>query len=223
MASVEKRLPAEKNPKKPTPEKKRKVPEAGLKRKQRENEVKESKKVKRTLEEKNADAEEIKGSINLAPMVNNRLMSRYFSILRAVSREHLEVQPSNAKFDNDDDAVKLGLLYMIFAFLLQMQILIPTIVGKFKTKYVEANPHMLSQTSADNVKFDALMSALTTVGEKQSQCFVMMPIDKEMKEPCVAQLYSKKKDSMVVPQAPSKTPVTQLSTATNSDWLEFQK
>ncbi|GMN60165.1 hypothetical protein TIFTF001_029249 [Ficus carica] len=65
---------------------------------------------------------------------------------------------------------------------------IPTIAGKFTTKHVEANPHMLSWTSADNVKFDAVMSTLIVVSEKH--CFVMMPTDEELKEPCV------------VPQAP---------------------
>ncbi|GMN43312.1 hypothetical protein TIFTF001_012512 [Ficus carica] len=45
---------------------------------------------------------------------------------------------------------------------------IPTIVGKFTTKYVEAIPRMLSWTSADNVKFYAVMSALIAVGEKQA-------------------------------------------------------
>ncbi|GMN51381.1 hypothetical protein TIFTF001_020524 [Ficus carica] len=58
-----------------------------------------------------------------------------------------------------------------------------TIVGKFTTKHIEANLHMLSWTSTDNVKFDAAMSALTAVGEKQN------PMD--------------------VPQAPRKIPVTQ--------------
>ncbi|GMN35756.1 hypothetical protein TIFTF001_005495 [Ficus carica] len=41
-------------------------------------------------------------------------MTRYFSPLRGVSKEHLELQLSNINFDNDDDAVKLNLLYMIF-------------------------------------------------------------------------------------------------------------
>ncbi|GMN66769.1 hypothetical protein TIFTF001_035836 [Ficus carica] len=67
---------------------------------------------------------------------------------------------------------------------------IPTIAGKFTTKHIEANPHMLSWTSMDNMKFDAVMSALTAIREKQ---------------------------------APRKTLVTQLSTETNSEWLEFQK
>ncbi|GMN67130.1 hypothetical protein TIFTF001_036194 [Ficus carica] len=53
------------------------------------------------------------GSTHL-PMVESRLISRYFSALRGVSRENLELEMSNAKFDNDDDAVKLSLLYIIF-------------------------------------------------------------------------------------------------------------
>ncbi|GMN48396.1 hypothetical protein TIFTF001_017573 [Ficus carica] len=36
-----------------------------------------------------------------------------------------------------------------------------TIASKFMTKHVEANPRMLSWTSADNVKFDAVMLAST--------------------------------------------------------------
>ena len=49
---------------------------------------------------------------------------------------------------------------------------IPTIVGKFTTKYIEAILHMLSWTSADNVKFDDVMSALIVVGEKQIICIL---------------------------------------------------
>ena len=52
MASVEKRPPAEKNPKKSTPEKKRRASKEGLKRKHGEIEVKKSKKAKRALEKK---------------------------------------------------------------------------------------------------------------------------------------------------------------------------
>ncbi|GMN48445.1 hypothetical protein TIFTF001_017616 [Ficus carica] len=49
------------------------------------------------------------------PVVESRLIAIYFSTLRGVSRENLEVQMSNAKFDNDDDAVKLSLLYIMFS------------------------------------------------------------------------------------------------------------
>ncbi|GMN34891.1 hypothetical protein TIFTF001_048395 [Ficus carica] len=58
------------------------------------------------------------GSTHLAPVVDNRLMIIYFSPLRGVSREHLELQLSNANFDNNDDAVKLSLVYMIFCIFL---------------------------------------------------------------------------------------------------------
>ncbi|GMN47409.1 hypothetical protein TIFTF001_016585 [Ficus carica] len=51
----------------------------------------------------------------LLPVVKSRLITRYFSTLRGVSRENLEVQMSNAKFDNDNDAVKLSLLYIMFS------------------------------------------------------------------------------------------------------------
>ncbi|GMN31621.1 hypothetical protein TIFTF001_041616 [Ficus carica] len=54
------------------------------------------------------------GSTHLPPAVKNRLITRYFLTLRGVSRENLELQMSNANFDNDDDAIKLSLLYMIF-------------------------------------------------------------------------------------------------------------
>ncbi|GMN51249.1 hypothetical protein TIFTF001_020399 [Ficus carica] len=179
----------------------------------------------------------------------------------------LWIELSNAKFDNNDDAVKLGLLYLIFciplanansasravicnavenrlsskrrllkkadkvhysiagfphALLIWAYESILTITSKFTTKYVEANPRMLSWTSMDNVKFDAVILALTAVGEKHPKCFMMMPTDEELKEQCVAQLYLK--NPTVVPaQTPRKTPITQTSTKTNSEWREFQK
>ncbi|GMN69116.1 hypothetical protein TIFTF001_038167 [Ficus carica] len=54
------------------------------------------------------------GSTHL-PVVESRLMSRYFSDVRGVTREYLGLQMSNSKFDNDDDAVKLSLLYIVFS------------------------------------------------------------------------------------------------------------
>ncbi|GMN38294.1 hypothetical protein TIFTF001_007533 [Ficus carica] len=54
------------------------------------------------------------GSTHLPLVVETRLITRYFSTLRGVSRENLELQISNANFDNDDNAVKLSLLYIIF-------------------------------------------------------------------------------------------------------------
>ncbi|GMN72081.1 hypothetical protein TIFTF001_052782 [Ficus carica] len=98
---------------------------------------------------------------------------------------------------------------------------IPIIAGKFTTKYVEVILRMLSWTSADNMKFDDVMSALTAIDEKMPKCFVMMPTDEELKDPSVGQLYLK--NPTVVPQPPRKTPVPQPSTETNSEWWEFQK
>ena len=55
------------------------------------------------------------GSTHLQ-VVDSRLVTRYFSTLRGVSREHLELQLSNAaNLDNDDDAVKLSILYLTFS------------------------------------------------------------------------------------------------------------
>ncbi|GMN70403.1 hypothetical protein TIFTF001_039451 [Ficus carica] len=54
------------------------------------------------------------GSTHL-PVVESRLMSRYFSDVKGVTREYLELQMSNSNFDNDDDAVKLSLLYIVFS------------------------------------------------------------------------------------------------------------
>ncbi|GMN48000.1 hypothetical protein TIFTF001_017167 [Ficus carica] len=235
MASVEKRPPAEIIPKKPTLEKNRRAPDEGLKRKQGEIEVKESKKPKRAIDEKkNSDTEEFEVGEDLG-----RFFINEFCLITDMKCL------SNAKFDNDDDTIKLGLLYMIFCIplanansvkidpkyfaladnleefnaflwvvlscitgfphvlLIWAYESIPTKAGKFTIKYVEANPRMLSWTSADNVKFDAVMSALTTVGRKHPKCFVMMPTDEELKEQCVAQLYLK--NPTVVPQAPRKT------------------
>ncbi|GMN52904.1 hypothetical protein TIFTF001_022027 [Ficus carica] len=150
------------------------------------------------------------GSTNL-PVVESRLITRYFLTLRGVSRENLELQMSNANFDNDDDAIKLSLLYMIFciplsnansatrvaicntvenrmsskrrplkkydkihysitgfphALLVWAYETLPSITVKFTTKNNQAIPHMLSWITAENVKFDDVMSAFTVVGKK---------------------------------------------------------
>ncbi|GMN22109.1 hypothetical protein TIFTF001_050180 [Ficus carica] len=54
------------------------------------------------------------GSTHLPPVAEPRLIRRYFPTVRGVSRENLELQMSNVNFDNDEDAVKLSLLYTIF-------------------------------------------------------------------------------------------------------------
>ena len=46
---------------------------------------------------------------------------------------------------------------------------LPSIALKFSTKYDHAIPRMLSWTTADNVKFDDVMSAFTEVDENQVQ------------------------------------------------------
>ncbi|GMN29006.1 hypothetical protein TIFTF001_049489 [Ficus carica] len=132
------------------------------------------------------------GSIYLAPAVDNRLMienslSSKRRLLKKVDKVHYSIT---------------GFHHTLLVWAYES---IPTIAGKFMTKHVEANSRMLSWTSTDNMKFDCVMLALTTVGEKH--CFVMMPTDKVMKEPCVAQLCLN--DLTVVPQVPRKTTVTQ--------------
>ncbi|GMN66677.1 hypothetical protein TIFTF001_035739 [Ficus carica] len=165
---------------------------------------------------------------------------------------------SNTNFDNDDDAVKLSLLYMIFYILLsnasvkidpkffaladnlddfndfvgacshgrqpglQSHALLvwsyetlPSIAAKFTTKYDQAILRILSWITADNVKFDDVMSALTAVGENQPKCFVIMPTEEELKDPWVAQLYLN--NPKVVPQLPPKTSVPRPSSDTNSE------
>ncbi|GMN60031.1 hypothetical protein TIFTF001_029125 [Ficus carica] len=259
------------------------------------------------------------GSTHL-PLVESRLITRYFSTVRGVSREHLELHLSNAaNLDNDDDAVKLSLLYLTFsiplsnansvkidpkffaladniaefndfpwgvlsweatrtaicnsienrvaskriplkkndkvhysvagfphALLVWAYETLPTIATKFSSKYEHAIPRMLSWTTADNVRFDDVMSAFTEVDEKQNSYdqvvitvmtlvytsghnsydqvpkgFVMMPTEEELKDPWVARLYLK--NPSVVPKLPPKTPAPPTSSDTNSEWREFQK
>ncbi|GMN49443.1 hypothetical protein TIFTF001_018598 [Ficus carica] len=234
------------------------------------------------------------GSTHLS-VVESRLITRYFSMLRGVSREHLELQLSNAaNLDNDDDVVKLSLLYLTLfiplsnansvkidpkffaladniadfndfpwgvlsweatrtaicnsvenrvsskrrplkkndkvhysvagfphALLVWAYETLPTITLKFSSNYEHAIPRMLSWTTADNVKFDDVMSAFTEVGEKQPKGFVMMPTEEELKDPWVARLYLK--NPSVVPNLPPKTPAPPTSSDTNFEWREFQK
>ncbi|GMN48191.1 hypothetical protein TIFTF001_017372 [Ficus carica] len=98
---------------------------------------------------------------------------------------------------------------------------LPTIALKFSSNYEHAIPRMLSWTTADNVKFDDVMSAFTEVGEKQPKGFVMMPTEEELKDPWVARLYLK--NPSVVPNLPPKTHAPPTSSDTNSEWREFQK
>ncbi|GMN54038.1 hypothetical protein TIFTF001_023169 [Ficus carica] len=191
------------------------------------------------------------GSTHL-PVVENRLISRYFFMVKGVSRENLELQMSNAKFDNNDDAVKLSLLYIIFCIplsnassvkidpkffaladnldafndfpwgVLSLEATrayktLPSIASKFTTKYDQAIPHMMSWTTTDNVKFDDVLVAFTTL-----KCFVLMPTEEELKNPWVARLFLKNPNAQ--PQLlPPKSSVPRSSTDTNSEWREFQK
>nr|GMN70494.1 hypothetical protein TIFTF001_039536 [Ficus carica]GMN70496.1 hypothetical protein TIFTF001_039538 [Ficus carica] len=135
--SAYKRPSAEESSKKPAPEIERMVSDEGLKRKQWEIEVFHNIVMRLTDHLGIGDAlwfevgenlcrfsinelclitsMKCVGSTHLPPVVKNRLITRYFLTLRGVSRENLELQMSNANFDNDDDAVKLNLLYMIFS------------------------------------------------------------------------------------------------------------
>ncbi|GMN55635.1 hypothetical protein TIFTF001_024745 [Ficus carica] len=224
------------------------------------------------------------------PVVESRLISRYFSTLRGVSRENLKLQMSNANFDNDNDAVKLSLLYIIFciplsnansvkidpkffiladnlddfndfswgvlsweatraaigntvenrmsskrrllkktykvhysisgfphALLVWAYETLPSIASKFTTKYDQVILRMTTWTTADNVKFDDVMSTFTA-----PKCFALMPTEEELKDPWVARLYLK--NPKVVPQLPPpKTSDPRPSSDTNSEWQEFQK
>ncbi|GMN58465.1 hypothetical protein TIFTF001_027553 [Ficus carica] len=232
------------------------------------------------------------GSTHLPPMAEPKLIRRYFPTVRGVSRENLELQMSNAKFDND--VIKLSLLYIIFciplsnansvkidsnffeladnldefnefpwgvlswevtraaicatvdnrtsskrkplkksrqlhysiagfphALLVWAYESIPTMAAKFTTNYEEAIPHMLSWITADNVKFDEVMWAFTAVGENQPKCVGIMPIEEELKDPWVAQLFLK--NPKAVPQLLLKPSVARSSSGTNSEWQEFKE
>ncbi|GMN70236.1 hypothetical protein TIFTF001_039280 [Ficus carica] len=230
----------------------------------------------------------------LLPVVESRLITRYFSTLRGVSRENLEVQMSNAKFDNDDDAVKLSLLYIMFsiplsnasavkigpqffaladdldafnsfpwgvlsweatraaichtvdnrmsskkrplkknatfhyslpgfphALLVWAYEIIPSIATKFTTKYEPAIPRMTSWTTAENVKFNDVVAAFTTLGEDKHNDFVLLPTEEELKNPWIARLFSKSPTATAL-LPPPKSSVTRPSTDTKSEWREFQ-
>ncbi|GMN60739.1 hypothetical protein TIFTF001_029838 [Ficus carica] len=128
---------------------------------------------------------------------------------------------------------------------------LPTIASKFITNYDPTISRMLSWITADNIKFDDVMWAFTAVGKNQviylfmttpvyattrlghscndripstvtmPKCFVIMPTEKELKDPWVAQLYLKNPKG--VPQLLPKPYVPQPSSGTNSEWQEFKK
>ncbi|GMN67790.1 hypothetical protein TIFTF001_036848 [Ficus carica] len=236
------------------------------------------------------------GSTNL-PVVESRLISRYFSTLRGVSRENLELQMSNAKFDNDDGAVKLSLLYIMFsiplsnasavkidpkffaladdldafnsfpwgvlsweatravichtvdnrmsskrrplkkndkvhyslpgfshALLVWAYETLPSIASKFTTKYEQAIPRMMSWTTAENVKFDDVVTAFITVDESElclAYGFRLDAYRKGVEKPMGCGLFLK--NPTALPQLPPpRSSVPRLSTDTNFEWREFQ-
>ncbi|GMN48256.1 hypothetical protein TIFTF001_017427 [Ficus carica] len=246
-AKSSKRSSADKSPKNLIPAIERMVSDAGLKRKQGEMDIKDSK-----SEDKISKSDEVFHNIAMRltahsgmgfahlPVVESRLISRYFSMLRGVSRENLKLQMSNAKFDNDNDTVKLSLLYIMFsiplsnasavkidpkffaladdldafnsfpwgvfsweatwaaichtvdnrmsskrrplkkndkvhyslpvfphALLIWAYETLPSIASKFTAKYEQAILRMMSWTTAENVKFDDVVTAFTTVGESE--------------------------------------------------------
>ncbi|GMN69700.1 hypothetical protein TIFTF001_038747 [Ficus carica] len=75
---------------------------------------------------------------------------------------------------------------------------------------------MMSWTTTENVKFDDVVTAFTTVGESELKGFVLMPTEEELKNPWVALLFLK--NPTVLPQLPpSKSSVPRPSTNTNSE------
>ncbi|GMN69282.1 hypothetical protein TIFTF001_038329 [Ficus carica] len=245
------------------------VSDAGLKRKQGEMDVKDSKKLISALEDKISKSEEAFHNIVMRLTDHSGMSDALcfelgedlgrFSInelclitgLKCVGSTHLPVM-SNSKFDNDDDAVKLSLLYIIFCIPLsnassvkidpkffvmadnldafndfpwgmlsweatRTAIYTTSIASKFTTKYDQAIPRMMSWTTADNVMFDDIFAAFTTL-----KCFALMPTEEELKNPWVARLYSKKPKA--VPQLPPpKSYVPRPSTNTKFEWRDFQK
>ncbi|GMN47195.1 hypothetical protein TIFTF001_016366 [Ficus carica] len=98
---------------------------------------------------------------------------------------------------------------------------LPLIASKFTTKYEQAIPRMMSWTTAENVKFDDVVAAFTTVGESQLKGFVLMPTEKELRNPWVVHLFLKNPTAM--PQLPPpKSSVPRPCTDINSEWREFQ-
>ncbi|GMN25917.1 hypothetical protein TIFTF001_043946, partial [Ficus carica] len=121
-----------------------------------------------------------------------------------------------------NDKVHYSILGFSHALLVWAYETFPSIASKFTTKYDQAIPRMMSWTTADNVKFDDVLAAFTTVGESQLKCFNLMPTEEELKNPWVAWLYLK--NPKVVHQLPPpKSSVPRLSTDTKSEWQEFQK
>ncbi|GMN64721.1 hypothetical protein TIFTF001_033806 [Ficus carica] len=190
------------------------------------------------------------GSTHLASVVDNRLITRYFLPLRGVSREHLELQLSNANFDNDDDAVKLSIetrAAICNAVENKLSSKRRTLKKYDKVHYsIVGFPHALLVWAYESLptiaaKFttkyvEAIMRMLswTSVDNVKFDDVMSAFTAKEEKQPkCFVVMPTEEelKDSCaaqlylknpnVVPQLPRKIPVTQPSTDTSPEWQEF--
>ncbi|GMN68129.1 hypothetical protein TIFTF001_037203 [Ficus carica] len=186
------------------------------------------------------------GSTHL-PVVESRLISRYFTTLRGVSRENLELQMSNAKFDNDDDAVKLSLLYIMFSIPLSNASAVKIdqkffaladdldafndfpwgILSWEATRAAICHVTLPSIASKFTIKYEQAiprMRSWTTVKNvKFDDVVAAFATDGEsqLRNPWVARLFLKNQPAM--PQLPPpKSSVPRQSTDTNSEWWEFQ-
>ncbi|GMN18812.1 hypothetical protein TIFTF001_045068 [Ficus carica] len=116
------------------------------------------------------------GSTHL-PVVDSQLISRYFSTVRGVlsweatraaiyhtmgNRMSSKRRPLKKNYK-----VHYSLPRFPHALLVWASETLPSIASKFTTKNEQAIPHMMSWTTAENVKFDDVVAAFTTVGESQ--------------------------------------------------------
>ncbi|GMN64888.1 hypothetical protein TIFTF001_033955 [Ficus carica] len=98
---------------------------------------------------------------------------------------------------------------------------LPSIATKFTTKYEPAIPRMISWTTAENVKFDDVVAAFTTLGEDQLNDFILMPTEEELNNPWIVCLFLKSPTATPL-LPPPKSSVPRPSTDTKSEWQEFQ-
>ncbi|GMN34243.1 hypothetical protein TIFTF001_046788 [Ficus carica] len=185
------------------------------------------------------------GSTHLL-VVESRLISRYFSTVRGVSSENLELQMLNAKFDNNDDAVKLSLLQIIFCIplsnassmkidpkffaladnldafndfpwgMLSWEATRAAICNTVKNRIYD-RVVITAVTGCSHNSYDRVVIIVMTAWLK---CFVLMPTEEELKKPWVTHLFLKNPN--VLPQLPPpKSSVPRLSIDTNFKWQEF--
>ncbi|GMN62588.1 hypothetical protein TIFTF001_031671 [Ficus carica] len=80
---------------------------------------------------------------------------------------------------------------------------------------------MTSWTIAENVKFNDVVAAFTTLGEDEHNDFVLLPTEEELNNPWIARLFLKSPTATAL-LPPPKSSVTRPSTDTKSEWREFQ-